>query len=378
MPKRATPLTYAEHLQLSELLGCQVRRSELAGRPAHDEMLFIIVHQAYELWFKLILFELDAVQALFAGERVEDRDIGRAVHGLSRIVEVQKLLIQQLEVLETMTPLDFLDFRDLLAPASGFQSLQFRLIETRLGLRREERLNFEERPYDARLAEDERACLQAAEAADSLSDQVEAWLARTPFVDMAGFRFQEAYREAVAAMLAQDAATLRANPALAESGQARELAALEAARERFDSLFDAGRHAALRDEGRWRFSASALQAALFIQLYRDEPALQLPFNLLGRLMDLDETLTSWRYRHALMVQRMIGRKVGTGGSSGHDYLRQTAEKHRVFGDLFALSTFLIPRSKLPPLPEPVRRAMGYRYATEASQAPGAPGTPGAP
>ncbi|MGF1608183.1 MAG: tryptophan 2,3-dioxygenase family protein [Kiloniellales bacterium] len=371
MPKPATPLTYAEHLQLERLLGCQQRRSELAGRPAHDEMLFIIVHQAYELWFKLILFELDAVQAVFAGERVEDRDIGRAVHGLSRIVEVQKLLIQQLEVLETMTPLDFLDFRDLLAPASGFQSLQFRLVETRLGLRRAERLNFEERPYDARLAADERERLQAAEAADSLSDQVEAWLARTPFVDMAGFRFQEAYRAAVGAMLEQDAATMRANPALAESEQARELASLEAARERFDSLFDDARHVALREQGLWRFAAPALQAALFIQLYRDEPALQLPFRLLGRLMDLDETLTTWRYRHALMVQRMIGRKVGTGGSSGHDYLRQTAEKHRVFGDLFALSTFLIPRSKLPPLPAAVRRAMSYRYA-EKSEAPGAP------
>ena len=79
-------------------------------------------------------------------------------------------------------------------------------------------------------------------------------------------------------------------------------------------------------------------------------------------MDIDETLTNWRHRHALMVQRMIGRKLGTGGSSGHDYLRQTAERHRVFGDLFALSTFLIPRSRLPGLPEDLRRAMGYSYA----------------
>ena len=145
MSKRKQSLTYAAHLQLDRLLSCQQRQSELHGRPAHDEMLFIIVHQAYELWFKQILFELDAVQQVFSGPRVEDGDIGRAVHGLGRIVEIEKLLVHQLDVLETMTPLDFLDFRDLLVPASGFQSLQFRLIETRLGLRRDERLNFEAR-----------------------------------------------------------------------------------------------------------------------------------------------------------------------------------------------------------------------------------------
>ena len=113
-----------------------------------------------------------------------------------------------------------------------------------------------------------------------------------------------------------------------------------------------------------RFSARALQAALFINLYRDEPALQLPFRLLSMLMDVEENLTTWRYRHALMVQRMIGFKIGTGGSSGHDYLRQTAERHRVFADLFALSTFFIPRSRLPALPPDVRRAMDYGYAEQ--------------
>ena len=361
MAKKTQTLTYAAHLQLDRLLACQERQSALHGRPAHDEMLFIIVHQAYELWFKQILFELDAVQRVFAGPRVEDGDIGRAVHGLGRIVEIEKLLVQQLDVLETMTPLDFLDFRDLLVPASGFQSLQFRLLETRLGLRRDERLNFEARPYDARLDDGDQARLRKAEAQPSLSDQVVGWLERTPFVNMAGFDFQDAYRQAVGEMLESDAAMVRANPTLGDSAQAEELNALAAARARFDSIFDEAQHATMQAEGAWRFSWQALQAALFINLYRDEPALQLPFRLLSRLMDVDEILTNWRYRHALMVQRMIGRKVGTGGSSGHDYLRQTAEQHRVFGDLFALSTYFIPRSKLPPLPEEVRRAMGYRY-----------------
>ena len=111
-------------------------------------MLFIIVHQAYELWFKQILHELDRIQADFGGEVLEDEYLGRIVHGLDRINEILKLLIQQLEVLETMTPLDFLDFRDFLFPASGFQSVQFRMIEIRLGLSRDARLNYADKPFD--------------------------------------------------------------------------------------------------------------------------------------------------------------------------------------------------------------------------------------
>jgi tryptophan 2,3-dioxygenase len=156
MPKREKPLTYAEHLQLERLLSCQLRQSELHGRPAHDEMLFIVVHQAYELWFKQILFELERIESIFSGPEVDDRSLGQVLQGLGRIVEIQKLLLQHLDVLETMTPLDFLDFRDLLFPASGFQSVQFRLLETRLGLRRADRLSLDERPYDARLPDADR------------------------------------------------------------------------------------------------------------------------------------------------------------------------------------------------------------------------------
>jgi tryptophan 2,3-dioxygenase len=361
MSGRDDPLSYAGYLRLNRLLSCQSPMSERAGRPAHDEMLFIIVHQAYELWFKQVLFELDAVQAVFAGPTVDDRDIGRIVHGLRRIVEIEKLLIQQLDVLETMTPLDFLEFRDLLFPASGFQSLQFRLLEARLGLARGQRLRFEDRPYDARMSEAERRRLRQAEARPSLHDQVAAWLGRTPFVAWGDYRFREAYRRAVADMLEADAATIRDNPTLGQAERDAELGPLAAARARFDAIFDEDQHRDWVARGVWRMSWHALQAALFINLYRDEPVLQIPFQLLGTLMDVDANLTAWRYRHALMVERMIGSKAGTGGSSGHDYLRQTAERHRVFGDLFALSTFFIPRSQLPPLPDELRRAMGYRY-----------------
>jgi tryptophan 2,3-dioxygenase len=153
------PLSYGDYLRLDELLGCQRPESVRQGRAAHDEMLFIVVHQAYELWFKQILVELDEIQRIFAREHVEERDIGRIVHALTRVWEIWKLLIRQLDVLETMTPLDFLEFRDLLVPASGFQSLQFRLIEVRLGLSRERRASQYAHTFDRQLgAADGSAC----------------------------------------------------------------------------------------------------------------------------------------------------------------------------------------------------------------------------
>ncbi len=356
---------YGSYLQLDKLLALQARESEKAGRPAHDEMLFIIVHQAYELWFKQILFELDAVQAVFAADRVDDRAIARATRALHRIHEILKLGVHQLDVLETMTPLDFLDFRDLLRPASGFQSAQFRLIEIRLGLRGADRLAYDGRSFETRLDPASRKRVAAALARPSLFDQLDAWLARTPFIELGGYRFREAYRQAVVAMLEGDIGHLTAHPTLDDTAREAEVAALRQALSRFDALFDEQRHAEEAAQGAWRMSWRALQAALFITLYRDEPALQVPFGLLSLLMDIDETMTLWRYRHALMVQRMIGLKTGTGGSSGHDYLSRTAERHRVFGDLFTLSTYLIPRSALPPLPEEITRRTSLSYDKEA-------------
>jgi tryptophan 2,3-dioxygenase len=262
-----------------------------------------------------------------------------------------------------MTPLDFLDFRDLLFPASGSQSLQFRLIETRLGLKPQERVTFDDRPYDAGLPAEDRAVLAEAAELPAVSDQLERWLERTPFIDMGGYSFRDEYRRTVQNILDGDAALVRARTILSDAQRRAELRSLAAARARFEALFDEAAYQALRAQGGWRLSMRALQAALFINLYRDEPVLQLPYRLLSQLMDIDELLATWRYRHALMVQRMIGMKVGTGGSSGHDYLRRTAERHRMFGDLFALSTFFIPRSRLPPLPTEVRAAMGYTYAS---------------
>jgi tryptophan 2,3-dioxygenase len=353
-----TPVYYADYLKLDALLAAQAPESVRQGQPAHDEMLFIIVHQAYELWFRQILHELDRIQSDFDANPLADEQLGRIVHGLERINEILKLLIQQLDVLETMTPLDFLDFRDLLMPASGFQSMQFRAIETRLGLKREGRLLFDERAFDERLSAADRARLAEAETKPRLVEQLDHWLSRTPFITMGDFAFGKAYRAAVEKMLTEDAARVRASPVLTQAQRKAEAAAIETALDRFNAIF-----ATDSKESPWRMALAAVQAALFITVYRDQPVLQLPFRLLTALMDIEESLTLWRYRHALMVQRMIGVKIGTGGSSGHDYLRRTVEAHRIFSDLFQLSTYLIPRSALPPLPPEVQSRMGFVYAT---------------
>lgn len=347
---------YADYLKLDRLLSAQQPESAQHGRPAHDEMLFIIVHQAYELWFKQILHELDRIQADFGGEVLEDECLGRIVHGLDRINEILKLLIQQLEVLETMTPLDFLDFRDFLFPASGFQSVQFRLIEIRLGLSAEARLNYAGQPFDATLVEADKARIALAEHGPKLVHQLDGWLSRTPFVHRPDYDFSLEYRKAVKQMLEDDAARVRANAALSAERREAEAARIEASLAEFQAIFAAG-----TDASPWQMSRAAVQAALFIIVYRDRPVLQLPFRLLAALMNVDELLTLWRYRHALMVQRMIGVKIGTGGSAGHDYLRDTAARHRIFSDLFRLSTYLIPRSRLPKLPRELEEAMGYSY-----------------
>ncbi|MDP9292361.1 MAG: tryptophan 2,3-dioxygenase [Verrucomicrobiota bacterium] len=355
-------LYYADYLKLQKLLSAQEPESVRHGRQAHDEMLFIIVHQAYELWFKQILHELDRIQTDFGDDVLEDENLGRIVHGLDRINEIIKLLIQQLEVLETMTPLDFLDFRDFLFPASGFQSAQFRLIEIRLGLTRGARLNYAGRSFDETLAETVKLQVASAERGPKLIDQLDRWLSRTPFVHGRDYDFSLEYRNAVKQMLEDDAQRVRANDAMSPEQRETEAARIEASLEEFQAIF-----VPTSEPSQWQMSRTAVQAALFITVYRDRPVLQLPFRLLSALMNVEELLTLWRYRHSLMVQRMIGVKVGTGGSAGHEYLRDTAAKHRIFSDLIRLSTYLIPRSRLPKLPREIETAMGFSYAARTTE-----------
>ncbi|HEY2798275.1 MAG TPA: tryptophan 2,3-dioxygenase family protein [Thermoanaerobaculia bacterium] len=356
------PLYYADYLQLDRLLSCQRMQSALNGKPAHDEMLFIIVHQAYELWFKQVIWELDAVLATFRTSPVPEEDLGQAVLRLGRIVEIQRVLIQQVDVLETMTPLDFLDFRDALFPASGFQSVQFRLVENKLGMRRGDRLQVNDAPYTSRFTKEDAARAEASEREPSLFDLIQGWLERTPFLHFGDFDFWREYRRAVDAMLDADRASIRSNPTLTETEKTTQLSGVEATAGRFADLFADAKDAAKPETAPGRhFSRRALQAALLIHLYRDEPILHLPFRLLALLADIERNFTTWRQRHAQMAMRMIGTRIGTGGTSGHQYLDRAAERHRVFADLSALASFFIPRSALPRLPAEVRSRMGFRF-----------------
>ncbi len=354
-------LYYGSYLRLEKLLDAQDLESTRAGNTVHDEMLFIVVHQAYELWFKQILWELDEVRRIFGQGIVDEADMGSAVSLLRRISEIQKLLIQQVSVLETMTPLDFLDFRDYLFPASGFQSAQFRVVENKLGLRSGDRMKLGGAVYTSRFNPDDMAAVAASESEPSVFDLVEGWLERTPFLDHKDFSFWDAFQKAVKQRLEADREVVETNPRLTAEEKANQLKDFESTMEQYEALFDPAKHAEQQAAGKRRLSHRAFQAALFITLYRDQPALQEPYRLLELLMDIDEGFTSWRYRHAQMVLRMIGRRIGTGGSAGAKYLEKSAERSRIFADLYNLSTFLIPRADRPPLPDGIVESMRFKY-----------------
>lgn len=350
---------YSSYLQLSQILSAQNRVSEKAGRPAHDEMLFIIIHQAYELWFKQVLFEMDSVLEIFSQANVPERSMGTAVGRLQRVTEILRLLNDQVKILETMTPGDFLDFRDLVTPASGFQSLQFRLLEIKLGLELPQRMTYQDQPYHSRLEENDKKRAIESEKQPSFLRLLDRWLARIPFMEDQQFSFMKSYHKAIQEMLDNDRQIVMKAPHLTDETRKKELDKIQQIEFSSATLMDEKAYAALLEKGQKKLSHRAMIAALFINVYRDMPILHLPFQLLTLTMDIDELLTTWRYRHALMVHRMIGNKIGTGGSSGFDYLRMTVEKHKIFTDLFDLSTLLIPRSKLPELPERLTKRLDF-------------------
>ena len=363
--KKYTTIHYHEYLQLDGVLGSQKMRSaQLESSPAHDEMLFIVTHQVYELWFKQIIHELESVMDMFSKQNVDERNVGVAVSRLNRVTEIQKLLIQQIRVMETMTPLDFLDFRSYLFPASGFQSFQFRKIECLLGLPAKQRLTYNNKPYTSVFKEEQQEELNSLEQSGTMFSALEAWLERTPFLKFGDFNFMKHYRHAVEQMLEEEQAAIRASAYLDEEEKEMRLRMLGGTDTYFQSVLNLKVHQQMLEEGRIRLSYKATIAALLINLYRDEPILHLPFQLLTTLIDIDEMMTTWRYRHAQMVLRMLGRKIGTGGSSGHEYLSATAAKHSIFTDLHNISTLLIPRSKLPELPNEVKKGLGYEFTGE--------------
>ena len=354
-------LNYSDYLQLEKILNSQGLKSAERGTPAHDEMLFIIIHQVYELWFKQIIHEVDSVLTVFGQKSIDESPVSHAVLRLDRIIEIQKVLIDQIRVLETMTAMDFLEFRDDLFPSSGFQSAQFRVLENKLGLPPLDRINYGNQDYKKPLLDSGKEAVQKAEQEKSLFNLLENWLERTPFLTFEGFDFWEKYSQAIRGMLNDEKETIQNNPNHTSEEIEYHLKDHERAVDSFEAMIDSEKHNSLIEKKKKRLSHKATQAALLIFHYRDEPILHSPFNLLSRLMDVDELFTTWRQRHAIMVRRMIGAKIGTGGSSGHAYLQKTADRHKIFSDLADLSTFFIPRSALPELPENIKRNLGYYF-----------------
>jgi tryptophan 2,3-dioxygenase len=248
------PLTYGRYLKVPELLGLQ---NCLSSPPHQDEPLFIIIHQVYELWFKLLLHEIDTAVRRLGEDRVDE-----ATRLLRRVVEVQRLLIHQVRILETMRPQDFLGFRYLLNPASGFQSVQFREMEFALGLKDPQILEH------LRSEPEELARLTRRLGAPSLSDAFDALLGRRGFAK-------------------------QPPPAPAP-------------------------HGASQPED-WRLEA-------LVRVYEEPDAHADLNALCEVLVEIDECLSLWRAHHVQMVERMIGARRGTGGSEGVGYLRSTLPK----------------------------------------------------
>ncbi|MDO9352488.1 MAG: tryptophan 2,3-dioxygenase family protein, partial [Solirubrobacteraceae bacterium] len=347
------------------LLGLQNGIASTDAELENDEVLFIVVHQIDELWMKLALRELVTVRNLFARPRVPEQSLASAVRGIRRMDLLFRKMAEHFEVMETMTTRDYLAFRDKLSPASGFQSAQLREIEILLGLGDEERISLGgEGSYMKALRGPGGAESPASKRVDArlgdkptLRDAVHAWLFRTPIQgslpdepnDEANVRaFAEAYL-AAHSVATDHTMALATTSALTPEDEVR--LAGRYAREK-----EATRAYLLAEEveaPEARRTAARIRAALvFLESYRELPLLAWPREVLDALVALEQAFVVFRQRHARMVERMIGRRTGTGGSAGVDYLDQTALKYRIFRDIWAVRTILVRASALPALENP--------------------------
>jgi len=348
-PKR----NYAEYLNLYYLLDLQ-RDDEDASV---DEQHFIVVHQIFELWFKLIIHELVEASDLLNKAHVPEEEIPRVVHKLNRCTQIFKLLAQQWKVVETLQPQDFLAFRDGLGTASGFESFQIRQLEMMVGVKQSDRPQNFKAPLDhfREMAMPENggdsadqtvlAMMERLDKAKPLVDTIENWLARTPIDgslpsddgdDAVINRFVDKYLGLHHDMQKAAAERMRAGGLPEE----RILKAEESQKNNRDEAAEW-----LRPEGKVARSRAAL---LFIESYRELPMLAWPRQLLDQIIELEEAMLLFRFCHARMVERMIGRRVGTGGSSGVAYLDSTLN-YRVFKDVWRVRTLLIKKDALFPL-----------------------------
>lgn len=361
----AEPVFYHDYLQLDRILNAQFPVSAKYGTLAHDEHLFIITHQAYELWFKQITFELDSIIDLLAKPMVDDRCILVVVSRIQRINMIWKLMNDQIHILETMAPTDFLDFRGYLSTASGFQSLQFRCFENKLGLNESNRIKYNQLSYDHVFTDQEHLqSLNKSREEPSLLKLIDAWLARTPGlvsfdINESGKRVEYNYMcKEYERSVNQYLVDTYVKPAEEEEDEEEKKSLMDEYKKNvdsFDTIFNEEKHNKLVERGERKLSHHALWGALFIWLNRDEPRFHLPYQLLSLLTDLDALINRWRYSHALLAQRQIGSKIGSGGSSGYSYLRSTAsDRYKIFNDIVNLSSWLIPREYVPVLTDDIK------------------------
>jgi tryptophan 2,3-dioxygenase len=355
------PTTYWDYIKVESLLGLQGGKEEDEAQLSNDEVLFIAVHQIDELWFKLMLRELVVVRDCFARVPVPEQALASAVRGIRRTGQLLEHIAAHFGLMESMTTRDYLAFRDKLFPASGFQSAQLREVEILLGLDPDERLHLgHENSYlDALKSADGsespayRRVMARIEDTPTLRDALRAWLYRTP---ISGSKpdddgDDERVRSFIEGYLAAQEREGRAQLAQAEAfaTNADDVTRLRtryeaAARSARDFLF------AQDVDPANRAKRSRVRAALvYIESYRELPLLAWPREVVDSIVALEQAFLIFRQRHARMVERVIGRRTGTGGSAGVEYLDQTALRYRVFSDVWAVRTLLMRRDALPPV-----------------------------
>jgi tryptophan 2,3-dioxygenase len=359
--------SYWDYIRVEDLLALQSGFEGDDASVGNDEALFIVVHQVYELWFKLVLRELRSLRDTFRKNPVPDVELAAAARSVRRVITIFEQAASHFRVIETLTTRDYLGFRDKLTPASGFQSAQMREIEILLGLEDASRIplgregSFKEALRSADGSPSPALSRVEARLADgaSLKSVVYDWLARTP-ID--GSSDDGASERFVAAFLASHRREIEGRVARAAE-QAITPADVGRLRDRYEAEI-AQAEAFLRADDAPEASRPRVRrvraAAVFLESYRELPRLAWAREIVDGLIAMEQAMVMWRQRHARMVERVIGRRVGTGGSAGVDYLDQTALKYRVFGDLWAVRTLLLQQASLPALDH----AEAYRFRVE--------------
>ena len=374
-------MNYWEYIHVEELLALQGGFDDDESKVGNDEALFIVVHQVYELWFKLILRELTTARDILRQNPVPDIQLAAATRSFRRVITIFEQATQHFQVMETLTTRDYLEFRDRLIPASGFQSAQMREIEIILGLDDGVRIplgregSYKEalRGVDGKPSSATRRVEARIADGASLKAVVSDWLSRTP-ID--GFATQEAADAFIERIILAHRGEITRRLTLAKQ-QALSPDDLERLAGRYEKeVFAAAAFLRGEDEpvvdankpgapppppldAEERAYLRRVRAALvFLESYRELPRLTWPREVVDSLVEMEQRMLIWRQRHARMVERVIGRRTGTGGSAGVDYLDQTALRYRVFSDVWAVRSLLLRKATLPPLEH--EEAYGFR------------------